>query len=266
MDHIGGLAYYCSQRYFQGMGEANIICDSRIAPAIDRMMAGYVELERQRTPYKLTPMQPNQEIPLKASMVLRAIEVEHTVPTLGFVIVERRSKLRPELVGLPQEKLRELKERGQEITRTLEIPLLAYLGDTQPGPHLIREDVRTSKIVICECTFTEPEHRERARVGMHMYAEAIGEWLSVLQCEALVLTHLSRRTNLAQARKRLTDLAGPEKMQRVHLLMDHRVNRERYQQQERDAELLAAAQGLTATGGDVAQSADEEPADDAGSE
>jgi hypothetical protein len=48
--------------------------------------------------------------------------------------------------------------------------------------------------------------------------------------------------------------------------MDHRVNRERYQQQERDAELLAAAQGLTATGGDVAQSADEEPADDAGSE
>jgi ribonuclease Z len=244
MDHIGGLAYFCSQRYFQGMGEAHLVCDSRVAPAIDRMMAGYVELERQRTPYKLTPMQPDQEIPLKASMVLRAIEVEHTVPTLGYIIVERRSKLKQEYVGLPQEKLRELKERGTEITRTLEIPLVAYLGDTQPGPHLIRPDVLASKVVICECTFTEPEHRERARVGMHMYAEAIGEWLNVLQCDALVLTHLSRRTNLAMARKRLTDLAGPEKMQRVHLLMDHRVNRDRYQQQEREAEALAAAHGL----------------------
>ena len=38
--------------------------------------------------------------------------------------------------------LDELKERGVEITRSLQIPILAYLGDTQPGPHLIREDVR----------------------------------------------------------------------------------------------------------------------------
>ncbi len=40
MDHIGALAYYCSQRRFQGMGTAKIICDQRIAGAIQRMMAG----------------------------------------------------------------------------------------------------------------------------------------------------------------------------------------------------------------------------------
>src|SRR5262249_29187701 len=31
MDHIGGLAYYCSQRKFQGMGVGSIICDTRVA-------------------------------------------------------------------------------------------------------------------------------------------------------------------------------------------------------------------------------------------
>ncbi len=231
MDHIGGLAYYCSQRHFQGMGEGTIICDARIAPNIERMMAGYVDLERQNTPYKLIALKPDEEFQIKNNIMLRAFEVEHTVPSFGYVIVEKRSKLKEEYNGLPQEKLKELRDRGVEITRQLQVPLIAYLGDTAPGPQLVREDVRKAQIVICECTFTEPEHKERARIGMHMYAEAISEWLRVLECQTLVLTHLSRRTNLGYARKRLTELAGPNLMQKVQFLMDHRINKERYERQ-----------------------------------
>jgi ribonuclease Z len=240
MDHIGGLAYYCSQRYFQGMGEGTIICDARIAPAIERMMSGYVELERQNTPFKIIALEPNEEFQIKNNIVLRAFEVEHTVPSFGYAIVEKRSKLKEEYNGLPQEKLRELRDRNVEITRQLQVPLVAYLGDTQPGPQLVRDDVRKAQIVISECTFTEPEHRERAKIGMHMYAEAIAEWLRVLESQYLVLTHLSRRTNLGYARKRLTELAGPQLMQKVQILMDYRTNRERYEKQ------VAAAGGPTA--------------------
>jgi ribonuclease Z len=241
MDHVGGLAYYCSQRYFQGMGEGTIICDGRIAPAIERMMAGYVELERQNTPFKMIPLKPGEEFQIKNNIVVRGFEVEHTVPSFGYCVVEKRSKLKEEYNGLPQEKLRELRDRGIDITRQLQVPLVAYLGDTQPGPHLIREDVRKAQIVICECTFTEAEHRERAKVGMHMYAEAIAEWLRVLECQHLVLTHLSRRTNLGFARKRLTELAGPQLMQKVQILMDYRTNRERYDRQVAAAGETAAA-------------------------
>lgn len=234
MDHIGGLAYYCSQRFFQGMGDGTIVCDKRIAPAIERMMAGYVELERQNTPYKLIPLEPGQETMIKNNIMLRAFEVEHTVPAFGYAIVEKRSKLKEEFAGLPQEKLRELRERGEEITRTLEVPLIAYLGDTAPGPALVREDVRKAQVVICECTFTEAEHNERAKVGMHMHAEAIAEWLRVLECQSLVLTHLSRRTNLLMARDRLTKLAGPNLMRKVEFLMDYKYNKERYEKQLAD--------------------------------
>lgn len=247
MDHIGGLAYYCSQRYFQGMGEGTIVCDARIAPAVERMMAGYVELERQRTPYKVIPVTAGQETQIKNNVMLRAFETEHTVPSMGYSVIEKRSKLKEEFIGLPQEKLRELKDRGTEITRTLDIPLVAYLGDTQPGPCLLREDVLNAQVVICECTFTEPEHRDRAKVGMHMHADAIGEWLGVLRCEALVLVHISRRTNLLQARKQIAERAGTAAMQRVHLLMDHRANRDRYEQQEREA-MLAQPAGAGAGG------------------
>ncbi len=245
MDHIGGLAYWCSQRYFQGMGEGVILSDARIAPAIRSMMAGFVDLERQKTPYTLVELEAEQEFEIKNNMKLRAFEVEHTVPAFGYSIIEYRSKLKDEFVGMPQEKLRELKQRGTEITRMLQIPLVAYLGDTSPGAHLLREDVRKAKVVVCECTFTEPDHKQRAEIGKHMHAEAIAEWVGVLETDALVLVHLSRRTNLASARRTLSTLIPPDRMKHVHLLMDHRTNRQRYEQQlddaERDTQDAAAA-------------------------
>jgi ribonuclease Z len=234
MDHIGGLAYYCSQRWFQGMGEGTIICDARIAPAIEKMLAGYVDLERQNTPYKLIAMKPGDEYMIKNNIFIRPVEVEHTVPTFGYAIVEKRSKLKDEYTGFPQEKLKELRDRGEEITRIIEVPLVSYLGDCAPGPWLVREEVRKSQIAICECTFTEPEHADRAKVGMHMHAEAIAEWLRVLESQNLVLTHLSRRTNLGYARERLTKLAGPQLMKKVEFLMDYKINKERYEKQLAD--------------------------------
>jgi ribonuclease Z len=236
MDHIGGLAYYCSQRRFQGMGTGKIVCDARLAGPINRMMAGYMDLEQQRTPYELIPLEAEQQIPLKPNIFLRGFPTEHTSPSFGYAIVEKRSKLKPELVNLPQEKLKELKDRGQEITRTLEIPLVAYLGDTSPGPHLVRPDIRTAEIVLCECTFFEPEHRERAKVGMHMHVHDIAEWVRVLECKALILSHISRRTHLGFARQELVRLVGEERARNIFLLMDNRFNRDRYERQEAEAQ------------------------------
>jgi len=235
MDHVGGLAYWCSQRRFQGMGTGAIICDARTERAVRRMMDGFVELEQQVTPYDLYPLEPEQEFQIKNNIILKGFEVEHTCPAFGYSIIEKRSKLKPEFLNLPQEKLRELKASGTEITRTLDVPLVAYLGDTAPGPALLRPDVRTAHIVISECTFIEPDHKSRAKIGKHLHLDDVAEWLGVLECEHLVLIHVSRRSNLATARKHLINAIGHEKAQRVHFLMDTRTNRARYEQQLAEA-------------------------------
>lgn len=244
MDHTGCLAYFCSQRRFQGMGNAKIVCDARIAGDIQRMMAGFVDLERQKTPYELIPLQPEGQVQIKNNIFLRGFPTEHTCPSFGYTVYEKRSKLRAEFTDFPQEKLRELKDRGVEITRSMEIPILAYLGDTQPGPHLVREDVRKSPIVICECTFFEPDHKDRAKVGMHMHVDDIAEWLRVLESKHLVLIHVSRRTELTYARKRLAQLTG-EHADRVLFLMDHRAAKSRYEAQMQEA--IAAGGGEPAS-------------------
>lgn len=230
MDHIGGLAYYCSQRRFQGMGTGTIVCDARIEPAMRRMLDGFHELEQQQTPYELTTLEDGAQIEIKNNIFLRGFHTEHTSPSMGYSVIERRTKLKPEYVDFPQEKLKELKDRGVEITRQLEIPLVAYLGDTMAGPHLVRDDVRKAKIIITECTFFEPDHKARSKVGKHLHADDIKEWLSVAECEAMVLVHVSRRTHLGQAKAQLARSLG-DSGSRVHFLMDHRTNRERYEQQ-----------------------------------
>ncbi|MEO0513536.1 MAG: MBL fold metallo-hydrolase [Planctomycetota bacterium] len=231
MDHIGGLAYYCSQRRFQGMGDANIVCDARIEPDIHGMMRGFQALERQKTPYNVIPLEPGGEIEIKNNYYLRGFETEHTSPSFGWTIVEKRSKLREEYHGLPQEKLTELKERGVEITKWLEIPLVAFTGDTLPGPHLIRDDVRKAHIVIAECTFFDHGHQKRAKVGQHIHIDDLAEWSKFLEAEHLVIVHVSRRTNMNDARRRLFEVLPEEIAQKTHLLMDFKTNRERYERQ-----------------------------------
>lgn len=235
MDHIGGLAYYCSQRRFQGMGNAKILCDERIAGAVHKMMAGFVELEGQRTPYDVVPLKPDQKYEIKNNYFLRGFQTEHTCPSFGYSVVERRTKLKPEFHELPQEKLRELKDRGVQLTNELEIPLVAYTGDTAPGAFLLRDDVRKAQIVVAECTFFEPDHKQRAKVGMHMHVDDVAEWLKFLECQALVLVHVSRRTDVGFARKRFTEIAGAQAAEKVLFLGDYKANRARY-----DAQLAAA--------------------------
>ncbi|MEX2215782.1 MAG: MBL fold metallo-hydrolase [Phycisphaeraceae bacterium] len=231
MDHSAGISYYYSQRNFQGMGTGTILCPTAIAPAIHNVMKAWIDLESQRTPYEVIAMEPEQEVEIKNHIHLRAFETKHTVPSLGYVAIERRSKLKPELAGLPQEKLIERKNAGETITMTLEVPLVCYTGDTMWGPHFDRADVLGAKILIVECTFVEPGDAHRAAVGQHLHLNDIARLVEKSTAEAIVLTHLSRRTHLGQVKRQIEEVIPAKDQGRVFILMDGRANRARLDEQ-----------------------------------
>lgn len=238
MDHVAGLVYYFSQRHFQGMGVGTVLCHPSLVKPIQKLMDAWIGIEAQRTPYNVLPLEPGtekHEFEIKNNIFLRAFETDHTVPSLGYVVIEKRSKLREELVGLPQEKLVEMKAAGEQITYVREIPLVAYTGDTAPGSFFERPEVRQAQILITECTFLDEGHRDRARVGKHLHLDDVIDLLPKLEAEHVVLMHLSRRTHLGQARKVLEDALPDEHRDRVHILMDSRANRARYARQLEEA-------------------------------
>ena len=242
MDHVAGLPYWFSQRHFQKMpGTARCLAHPKMVDPLRRMMASWVDLERQRTPHEIVPIEPDGEFQIRPNVFVRAIEVSHTTPALAFVVIERRSKLREEFHGLSQDRLRELRAEGHEITRTTEIPLVAYTGDTEPGDFLLRDEFRRARVVVSECTFFEDEHRDRARIGKHLHIEDFRPLLDAWTAQDVVIVHVSRRTLMPFARTRIEEIAGPERAGRVHLLMDHRANRTRH-------EAMLAAAGDAARG------------------
>ena len=69
-------------------------------------------------------------------------------------------------------------------------------------------------------------------------AEDLLKVLDTWKAEAIVLIHLSRRTNMAAARELLVEAVGLDQASRIHFLMDHRANRQRYERQEIEVGVL----------------------------
>jgi len=114
-----------------------------------------------------------------------------------------------------------MKERGEQITYTLDVPLVAYTGDTSMGETLLQPGVMDAKILISECTFFDADHKHRARVGQHIHVTDFLDVLPQLKNELVLLSHVSRRTYLRAAKEMVR--RAMEQMTvtpRVEFLMD----------------------------------------------
>jgi ribonuclease Z len=206
------------------MSPGTILCPAKIAQPLSDIIHSWAGLEGKVTEHRIIPMSVGDEFELRKGLIARAFATRHTVPSLGFVLIDRREKLRADLLAqnLPGHILRQMKEKGERITYTLDVPLVAYTGDTSMGETLLQHGVIDAKVLITECTFFEPDHRKRARQGQHLHVTELLEVLPQLKNELVILSHVSRRTHLRAAKRILADLfanrAGPPK---VEFLMDY---------------------------------------------
>ena len=205
MDHLAGLAYYLSQRNFQGMKSGTVLLPRELAGPTDLMLRCWRDVEKQGTPYTLIPMTPNSH---------------HGGCCLGYSLISVREKLKQEFMGVPGPELAALRKKGVEIQYRLEVPLVTYLGDTTAGPVFDHPDVQKAEILITECTFFDPTHKQRAKVGKHLHLDDLVAILPKLKNQHLVITHVSRRISVRRARNLLRKRVGEERMKNIHFLMD----------------------------------------------
>ena len=232
MDHSAALAYYFSQRWFQGLGTGAVVAHPDLVDPIQQLMRAWVRIEGQRTPYRVIGLGPDEELEIKNKTFLRAVKSNHTPGSLAYVVLERRSKLLPELAESSQQEIVARKRAGEAITYDVDVPLICYTGDTAWGPLFQRRDVLESRILVTECTFMEHEDRRRADAGKHLFIDDVVRLLEMSSAEAVILTHVSRRTQLADARKRLARTIPEAHRERVWLLMDNKTNAQRYERQK----------------------------------
>jgi len=170
--------------------------------------------------YKIIPMSPGQDYEVRRDFVIRAVATHHGAPSLGYVLINVREKLRPEFIPLTGEQLAELRRQGVEIQYKLEVPLVAYLGDTSYGDVFDHPDVMGAQTLLCECTFFDPAHRTKAKAGKHLHVEDFVKVMAKSRNENVIVLHVSRRNGIRRSKGILRKLLPPEQFAKVHFLMD----------------------------------------------
>ena len=105
-----------------------------------------------------------------------------------------RRKLKDEYVGLPGQKLKELRESGIAVTAETQVPLLCYTGDTGPGGLDADPAVYRAKVLITEMSFARTEHsRERIHQFGHLHLDDFADRADRFENELIIAAHVTSR-------------------------------------------------------------------------
>ncbi|MEX0744864.1 MAG: MBL fold metallo-hydrolase [Phycisphaeraceae bacterium] len=226
IDHVAGLSYYLCQRQRMSLGPARLVCHPQLQAPLHALAQASATLDAHEVNFEVTPLKHDAELHLHDKLYLRAFETRHTVPSMGYIVYERRKRLRREVAGLSFERIEALQARGVPVMERHKAPLLCYTGDTGWGPHFQRRDVQRARVLITECTFLQPSHREHARRSQHLHLDHIVSLLEMVQAKTLVLTHLPRQLSMDRVRRMLDHAIPPRHRARVVVLMDPAADRQ----------------------------------------
>jgi ribonuclease Z len=219
MDHVAGLPYYFAQRDFQGIPVGTAVVPADLVDPLVDLMNAWGRVEGHVAPYHFVGLRPGEEYEIRRGLIARTFPTRHIVSSLGYAIIDVRQKLKEEFLGLEGPRIVELKKKGVEITRRVEVPLVAYLGDTAKANYASLPYVAQAKVLLIECTFFDEDHVKRARAGRHVHINDLPDMLEGMNNEHIVIIHVTRRTNLAAARKILHKSLPKDVLARVKFLM-----------------------------------------------
>ena len=222
MDHVAGLPYYFAQRDFQGIANGKALVPANLVDPLEDLMAAWGRVEGHVPPHAFVGMRAGDDYEIRRGLLVRAFHTNHVRGSLGFSLVEVRNKLKEQYVGLTGPQIVALKNKGVEITDRTEVPLAAYLGDTGPADYASLPCVADAKVLLIECTFFEDEHKTRARAGRHLHVAQLPDILDGMRNERIIIVHVTRRTNMALARKTLRKTLPTDTLERITFLMSRK--------------------------------------------
>jgi len=185
---------------------------------MERILRLFRRLDRGRLPCSLVPLKPGDEIDLSRELVATVSATDHTVPSLGFVVWQRRRKLKPEYIGLPGETIRDLRLSGAEVTHEMRIPHVAYLGDSAPAGLDACPAMFEAQVLIMEVTFVaQRHHKDKIHKFGHIHLDDLIERRERFHNELIIASHFSTRYNSSQIRSHVQK-ALPDMLDgRLHL-------------------------------------------------
>jgi ribonuclease Z len=204
LDHIAALPVYVARRRMMKMEPPSIYVPSEAVEDVKRLMLIMQRLDRGRQIAVVEGVEPGDEIDLSREHVVTVFPTTHTIPSRGFIVWDRRRKLKKEYTGLPNDKIRDLRLGGTDITKEVRIPLVCYTGDTSPAGLDACPDAFKAKILITEMSFIRANHRrDKIHKYGHMHLDDFIERQDKFENELIIASHFSTRYHVNEVHKYL---------------------------------------------------------------
>ena len=218
LDHVAALPVYVARRRMMRMEPPTLYVPAEALEDIRRLLLIMQRLDRGRMICQLNGLKAGDEIDLSRELVVTTFATTHTIPSLGYVVWDRRHKLKQEYVGLPGERIRDLRLGGTPVTQEVRTPLLAYTGDTSPAGLDSYPPLYDAKILITEVSFIRPNHRrEKIHKFGHMHLDDIIERAERFRNELIIFSHFSTRYHPQEIRRFIDGKLPPHLQERVKL-------------------------------------------------
>jgi ribonuclease Z len=196
LDHLAALPVYVARRRMMKMEPPTIYLPTAAIEHVEKILKLFTRLDRGRMPCQLLPIEPGQEIELSREHVITISATQHTIPSMGFVVWERRRKLKAEFQSLTGPQIRDLRLGGTEVTEERRVARFAYLGDSAPAGLDNCAAMYEAHVLVMEMTFVAPSHRkDKIHKFGHMHLDDVVERRERFKNELIIASHFSTRYN-----------------------------------------------------------------------
>jgi len=205
MDHVLALPAYVARRRMMQMEPPTIYLPEQKVNEVRQFLGAFCKLEQSSLPCELIGVRPGDVIDLSRELVVTVHKTFHTVPSVGYIVWERRKKLKPEYLELSGEQIRDLNLSGVEISYELRFPRIAFLGDSSARGLDQNPDMFKADVLVAEMTHVSLQRNEPNQLPGHMRVEDYAARKDLFKNQKIIASHFSVRYPIHEIESRVRE-------------------------------------------------------------
>ncbi|MGZ3661251.1 MAG: MBL fold metallo-hydrolase, partial [Bdellovibrionota bacterium] len=170
MDHAAGIPYLLSQKNMNGQKETNLYVPEALRDTLEQILKLWRSVDGHEYAYQLKAARPGELFEIDKLLSAKAFATPHRVPSQGYLLYQKKKRLKEVHRGASEDEIRRLIANGVEPNETVLEPKVAFTGDTKKEFLDSDPDIARAKILFVEVTFwDDAKPVEHARKWGHIH-------------------------------------------------------------------------------------------------
>lgn len=198
-DHVAGLPCFLARRSLLHMAEPSVYVPAEKVEELQNWLTAFARLQEAQLPCKINGLLPGDTVHFHNHYAMQTLRTSHRIPSLGYVLQAKKSKLKPDLQGLSSDVIAGLARDGRQVSTTHYEPVLAFLGDSSIDTLDRHPELYEVPTLIMECTFLRPE-KQVSGIYQHTHIRDILDRAGLFRNTTIILSHFSMVYTAAEIR------------------------------------------------------------------